>query len=81
MTDKFTKGEMHGCIVCGKLYQLYVVRGAGEIYVDAKVMSEGGRLVRHPDRPLVACVNHSDAQVESAVARTYGKLDEDDDKS
>ena len=25
MTEKFTKGEMHGCIVCGKLYQLYVV--------------------------------------------------------
>ncbi len=28
MTEAFTKGEMHGCIVCGKLYNLYVVYDA-----------------------------------------------------
>ena len=54
MTEKHTKGEMHGCIVCGKLYQLYVVNDANGKFVDAKVMSVGGKLVPHTTRVLVA---------------------------
>ena len=80
MTEKYTKGEMHGCVVCGKLYQLYVVSDANGKYVDAKVMSPGGKLVPHSQRPLVACETHSDEQVELAVARAYGaKKDDDED--
>jgi hypothetical protein len=79
MTEKYTKGEMHGCIVCGKLYQLYVVNDASGKYVDAKVMSAGGKLVPYEVRPLVACEQHSDAEIESAVVRAYGKQAEEDD--
>ena len=79
MMEKHTKGESHGCIVCGKLYQLYVVHNSSGKFVDAKVMSAGGRLVPHKTRPLVACEKHSDKEVESAVARVYGQPDEDDD--
>ena len=79
MTEKHTKGEMHGCIVCGKLYQLYVVNDANGKFVDAKVMSAGGRLVPNVGRPLVACEKHTDAEVESAVVRAYGEQNEDDD--
>ncbi len=79
MAEKFTKGEMHGCIVCGKLYQLYVVNDASGRFVDAKVMSSGGKLVPYAVRPLVACDKHADAEIESAVVRAYGKQDEDDD--
>jgi succinate dehydrogenase/fumarate reductase-like Fe-S protein len=43
MTDSVTKGEMHGCIVCGKLYQLYVVYDAEGKFIGSKVMSPGGR--------------------------------------
>lgn len=80
MNEKFTKGEMHGCVVCGKLYQLYVVWDAQNKYVDAKVMSEGGKLVRDVNRPLVACEKHTDAEIESAVARAYGVQKEEDDE-
>ena len=79
MAEKYTKGEMHGCIVCGKLYQLYVVNDASGKYVDAKIMSAGGRLVPHSQRPLVACENHTDEQVKLAVARAYGLHKEDDE--
>ena len=78
MTEKYTKGEMHGCIVCGKLYQLYVVNDANGRYVDAKIMSAGGKLVSNASRPLVACETHTDEQVELAVARVYGSHKEDD---
>lgn len=79
MTEKHTKGEMHGCIVCGKLYQLYVVSDANGKFVDGKLMSLGGKLVPHKRRPLVACDTHTDEQIDLAAARVYGSQKEDDE--
>lgn len=79
MSEKHTKGEMHGCIVCGTLYQLYVVSDGQGKFVDCKVMSAGGRHVPHPQRPLVACERHSDEAVAAAVERAYGLQEEDED--
>jgi hypothetical protein len=72
MAEKFTKGEMHGCIVCGKLYEMYVVYDGQGKFVDAKVMSPGGKLVDHSNRPLVACETHSQEQIDRAVTKVYG---------
>ena len=77
-TDKHTKGEMHGCIVCGKLYQLYVVYDANNKFMDCKVMSAGGKRVPNAYRALVACEKHSAGEIEAAVKRVYGKQEEDD---
>jgi len=74
-----TKGETHGCIVCGRLYQLYVVYDDQGKFIDSKVMSEGGRRINDPRRPLVACESHSAVEVEAAVARVYGEQKEDED--
>ena len=79
MTDTHTKGETHGCIVCGKLYQLYVVYDAQGKFLDSKVMSEGGRRVEYSKRPLVACERHSEAEVEAAIARVYGEPRDEDE--
>ncbi len=79
MPEKHTKGEMHGCIVCGKLYQLYVVYDANGKFVDAKVMSAGGKRVPNANRPLVACEKHSDKEIEAAVTRVYGDQKQDED--
>ncbi len=79
MPDKHTRGEMHGCIVCGKLYELYVVYDANGKYIECKVMSGGGRCVPNAGRPLVACDSHSIAQVERAVEKAYGRPAERDD--
>ena len=76
--ENHIKGEMHGCIVCGKLYQLYVVYDSSDKYVDCKVMSAGGRRVLNALRPLVACEKHSEGEIEAAVKRAYGKPQEDD---
>lgn len=79
MSETRAKGEMHGCIVCGKLYQLLVAYDANGKYIGSKVMSAGGREVKHPDRPLVACESHTDEQVERAVDRVYGGEQEEED--
>ncbi len=79
MSETHVKGEMHGCIVCGKLYELYVIYDENGKFTDSKVMSAGGRKVDHANRPLVACESHSEAEVEAAVIRVYGEQHEDED--
>jgi hypothetical protein len=69
---------MHGCIVCGKLYQLYVVYGGEGQVMGAKVLSAGGRPVAHEGRALVACERHSSDEIERAVERVFGEHADDD---
>ena len=66
------KGEMHGCIVCGKLYHLLSAYDEQGKLIGSKVMSAGGREVKHETRPLVACETHADEEVKRAVRRVYG---------
>lgn len=75
MTEKQITTEPHGCIVCGKLYQMLVVRDAQGKFMEAKIMSAGGRVVKYSVRPLAACENHSQESVDAAVHRAYGELD------
>ncbi len=78
MSDTETRGETHGCIVCGKPYQIYAVYSAAGKFVDMKMMSAGGKIVKHAHRPLVACDTHGEEQIEKAVLRAYGPQDEDE---
>jgi hypothetical protein len=79
MADPKAKGEMHGCIVCGKLYQLYVVHDSQGKYIGSKVMSAGGKEVKGAGRPLVACERHAPEEIERAVNRAYGNSKNQDD--
>lgn len=78
MSNTETKGETHGCIVCGKPYQIYAVYDAAGKFVDMKVMSAGAKAVKYSHRPLVACDSHSEEQIEAAVIKAYGPQDEDE---
>ena len=73
MSETQGKSEMHGCIVCGKLYQLLVAYGANGKYIGSKVMSAGGQEVKGVKRPLVACDKHTGDEIEEAVERVYGE--------
>jgi hypothetical protein len=73
------KGETHGCIVCGRLYQLYVVHDSDGNYLGSKVMSAGGKEVKGYGRPLVACERHSEEEISRAADRVYGNLKQQDD--
>jgi hypothetical protein len=73
------KGEMHGCIVCGKLYQLLIAYDSNGNFIGSKVMSGGGKEVIGAGRPLVACETHSDEDIARAVTNVYGRQHEDDE--
>lgn len=79
MDENQTRGETHGCIVCGKLHQLYVVYDAHGKFIDLKVMSVDGKRVQHTGRPLVACETHTDKEIQAAVERVFGPQPEEDD--
>ena len=77
--------EQHGCIVCGKTYNVLVVYSPTGKLVDCTVTSSGGRRVPDAHRPLVACQSHSAAEVEAALTKRYpglekNKEDEEDDE-
>jgi hypothetical protein len=74
------KGEAHGCIVCGKLYQLYVVHDSDGKYLGSKVMSAGGKEVQGYNRPLVACETHSPDEIGRAADRVYGRPRAEEDE-
>lgn len=79
MSETKAKSEMHGCIVCGKLYQLLVAYDMSGKYIGCKVMSTaGGKEVNLINRPLVACDKHTNEEIERAVERAYGEHEEDD---
>ena len=79
MNETHTRGEMHGCIVCGKLHQLYVVYDAQGKFIDLKVMSGDGKRVKNPNRALVACENHTEEEIKAAMQRVFGPQPEEDD--
>jgi len=79
MAENTTKGELHGCIVCGKLYQLYVVYDPDGNYIDSKVMTTGGNKVSDVNRPLVACEKHTEDEIERAVKRVFEQQKSEDD--
>jgi hypothetical protein len=70
--------EQHGCIVCGKVYNLLVVYDPGGRMIDCKVTSPGGHVVRDLERPLVSCNRHTAEEIQIALAHHYpGKAIED----
>lgn len=70
--ENITKSERHGCIVCGRQYQLYVLYDPAGKFIASKVMTEGGRALDETTRPLVACEKHSEEETKRAVRRVFG---------
>lgn len=69
--------EAHGCVVCGRVYNLLVVYSPSGVMIDCTVTSSGGRRVYDPKKPKVACDRHSDAEIQAAAARKAARDAED----
>jgi hypothetical protein len=80
MSDNRNVTEGHGCIVCGKSYEVLVVYSPSGKFLDCTITSpSGGHCLSGHDRPMVACDRHSQVQVEAAIAARYpGQTTEED---
>ena len=74
MPNNTNKVEQHGCIVCGRLYNLLVIYDPAGRMLACTVTSPGGHVVPNK-RPLVACDTHTEEQIELAVNRVYPSED------
>lgn len=61
--------EIHGCIVCARLFNILAVYTPDGRLVDCTVTSSGGHIVPDERRPLVACDTHTAEDIESAYQR------------
>ena len=73
--------EVHGCIVCAKLFNILVVYTPDGGLVDCSVTSPGGHIVPDEQRPLVACDTHTVEDIEIAYIGWQSRLREDSDNS
>jgi hypothetical protein len=69
--------EMHGCIVCARIFNILAVYTPDGRLVGCTVTSPGGHRVPDEQRPLVACNTHSAAEIETAYKRWRFKNDKD----
>jgi hypothetical protein len=78
MSNNTNVVEQHGCIVCGRIYNLLVIYDPEGKLVDCTVTSPDGHVVRDAHRPLVACNKHTEEEIKIAFANHYpGKAKED----
>jgi hypothetical protein len=71
MTENRKVIEPHGCIVCGKVYNMFVVYDPAGRMVDCSITDMGGHRVMAPERPLVACDRHTVSAIERALGKHY----------
>jgi hypothetical protein len=69
MPENINKVEVHGCIVCARLFNILVVYDPDGRMIDCIVTSFGGHRVLDERRPLVACDIHEGEVIEKAYKR------------
>ena len=69
MTENRTVGEIHGCIVCGRIFDILAVYSPAGHLVDCTVTSPGGQIVPDQRQPLAACRIHAADEVAAAYEK------------
>ena len=69
MTEDKKAVEIHGCIVCARLFNVLAVYTPDDKLVDCAVTNPGGHCLPNKGQVLVACDTHSVEQIEAAYKR------------
>jgi hypothetical protein len=69
MSENDNVVEMHGCIVCARIFNILAVYTPHGRLVGCTVTSPGGQRVLDERQPLVACDTHTTAEIEAAHKR------------
>ncbi len=80
MSDNKNEVEMHGCIVCARVFNILAVYSPDGKLVDCTVTSPGGHCVTDKQRPMVACDTHKEGEIDAAYKRWLSRNDEEPGK-
>jgi hypothetical protein len=72
--------ELHGCLVCGRIFNVLAVYARDGRLVDCTVTSPGGHCVPDERRPLVVCDTHTAGEIETSYKRWQSRKGEELDK-
>jgi hypothetical protein len=61
--------ELHGCIVCARVFNIIAVYAPDGKLLDCTVTSPDGHIVPDEHQPLVACDTHTAGEIETAYER------------
>jgi hypothetical protein len=77
MSENKTVVEMHGCLVCARIFNVLAIYTSDGRLVDCTVTSSGGHIVPDETRPLVACDTHTAGEIETAYQRWKSRKGEE----
>ncbi len=73
--------EMHGCIVCARVFDVFVLFSSDGRMVDYSVNSLDAHCLKEMDHVLVVCNSHTGGEIDAAInrwrSRNVEELDED----
>jgi hypothetical protein len=61
--------ELHGCIVCARVFNILAVYTPDGWLLDCTVISPGGHIVPDDQQPLAACDTHTAGEIDNAYKR------------
>lgn len=61
--------EVHGCIVCAKMFNILAIYGPDNKLINSKVTGSNGHSVPDKHRPLVACNIHTASVINAAYKK------------
>jgi len=65
MSENNTVVEIHGCIVCARIYNILVLYSPDGRLEDRTATSPGGHCVTDEGQPLVACDTHTAGEIDT----------------
>jgi hypothetical protein len=77
MSDIKNAVEIHGCIVCARVFTVLAVYTPDGRLVDCAVTSPGGHCVPNEEQALVACDTHTAEDIEAAYKRWQSRNDKE----
>ena len=77
MSDNKNAVEIHGCIVCARLFNILAVYTPDGKLIDCTVTSSGGHCVPNEEQVLVACDIHTAEDIEFAYKRWLSRNDKE----
>ena len=81
MPENKTVVETHGCIVCGRIYNVLAIYTPNGRLVDCTVTSPGGHCLPDERQSLAACNTHTQGEIEAAYKRwKVSKVEEEEEK-
>jgi hypothetical protein len=67
--------EVHGCIVCARMFNILAIYGPDNKLINSKVTSSNGHIVPDKHRPLVACNIHTASITNAAYKKMALQLE------